>query len=414
MNPHAAQQRRTLRALRLIVVPGQAAVAGSIAVTTLLASDLLGSDRAAGVAGACFTLGSAVTAVPLAVQQRRRGRRPGLAWAFAVAAAGASVAATGGQARWFWLYLLGMFAFGAGQAATLQSRYAAADLAAPQERARAIAAVVWIGAIGAGIGPVLSPAEQRLGEWIGLDRYIGPFVIAALLMAVGAVACTALLRPDPLVLAGGVDPHADRVRPVRQVRTSAGVIRRSPGAVLGLAAMAGSQAAMVAVMTMTPPHMKDHGHSDLSAFVIAVHVIGMFGFAPLVGRLVDRIGSHRAIQVGAVVLGSGTVAAVVAGYVPAMMFVGLFLLGLGWNVGLIGGTTLLTASVPEHARVEAQGTGDLTLSFCGALAAFGSGFVKQSAGFHMLANAATAIAAGLFVYAYATMVRTERRPVTAG
>ena len=117
---------------------------------------------------------------------------------------------------------------------------------------------------------------------------------------------------------------------------------------------------------------------------------------------------QRAIQAGAVVLGSGTVAAVVAGYVPALMFVGLFLLGLGWNIGLIGGTTLLTASVPQHARVEAQGTGDLTLSLCGAVAALGSGFVKQSAGFHVLADAATVLAALLLGYAWVTQARLAR------
>src|SRR5690606_20034625 len=119
-------------------------------------------------------------------------------------------------------------------------------------------------------------------------------------------------------------------------------IRSSPGALLGLAAMAGSQMAMVAVMTMTPPHMKDHGHADLSAAVIAVHIVGMYGLAPLVGRLVDRLGAVRAVEAGAVVLAAGTVSAVVAGYVPALIFVGLFLLGVGWNIGLIGGTTLLT------------------------------------------------------------------------
>ena len=59
---------------------------------------------------------------------------------------------------------------------------------------------------------------------------------------------------------------------------------------LGLAAMAGSQAAMVGVMTMTPPHMKDHGHVDLSAFVIALHIAGMYGLSPFVGRFVDRVG----------------------------------------------------------------------------------------------------------------------------
>jgi len=210
------------------------------------------------------------------------------------------------------------------------------------------------------------------------------------------------------VLVGGTDPNAERTRPILQVRRSYGVIRSSPGAMLGLVSMAGSQAAMVGVMTMTPPHMKDHDHADLSALVIAVHILGMFGLAPLVGRFVDRVGAVRAIQLGAVVLGSGTVAAVIAGYVPAMIFVGLFLLGLGWNIGLIGGTTLLTASVPSSSRVEAQGTGDLTLSLCGAVAAFGSGFVKQSAGFHILADLATLLAAAMLAFAWMTQVRMTR------
>lgn len=410
MNVHAEQQRHTVRALRAIVVPGQAAVAGSLAVNTLWASDLLGSDRLAGTAGSAFTLGAAVVAVPLAAHQRRHGRRPGLAMALLAGAFGAGVATAGGEARWFWLYVTGMFVFGAGQAATLQSRYAAADLARDDQRARAIAAVVWVGTIGAGVGPLLTPLERRLGERLGLDTYAGPLLIGAALMAIGSAACFVLLRPDPLVIAGGVNPAAERTRPLHNVRVSYGVIRRSPGALLGLAAMAGSQAAMVAVMTMTPPHMKDHGHADLSAFVIAVHIVGMFGLAPLVGRVIDRVGAVRAVEVGAIILAAGTVSSVIAGYVPALMFVGLFLLGVGWNVGLIGGTTLLTSSVPEHARVEAQGTGDLTLSLCGAVAALASGFVKQSAGFHVLAHAATALAACLLASAWLTRSRLAPVP----
>ena len=139
----------------------------------------------------------------------------------------------------------------------------------------------------------------------------------------------------------------------------------------------------------------------------------MFGLAPLVGRFVDRVGAIRAIQYGMVVLGVGTVAAVIAGYVPAMIFIGLFLLGLGWNVGLIGGTTLLTASVPADARVEAQGTGDLTLSLCGAAAAFGSGFVKQGWGYHILADVATALAAAMLLYAWLTEARLRRTGTVA-
>ncbi len=410
---HQDQQRKTLNVLRFAVVPGQAAVAGSVAVVSLLASDMLGSDRLAGLGGAAFTLGAAAISIPLAAFMRRRGRRPGLIAALLIGSVGAGVAATGGQLRWFPLFVLGMFLFGSGQAATLQARYVAADLALDRDRARAIGAIVWIGTLGAVFGPTFTPLEKRFGEWLGLDEFIGPYLFAGALFLIGAIVYFVALRPDPLVLVGGTDPHAERTRPIRQVRRSYGVIRSSPGAMLGIVAMAGSQAAMVGVMTMTPPHMKDHDHADLSALVIAVHILGMFGLAPLVGRFVDRIGAVRAIQIGAIVLGSGTVAAVVAGYVPAMIFIGLFLLGLGWNIGLIGGTTLLTASVPTSARVEAQGTGDLTLSLCGAVAAFGSGFVKQSAGFHILADLATLLAAAMLVYAWSTRVRMARAGIVA-
>jgi MFS family permease len=352
-------------------------------------------------------------AIPLSAMMRRRGRRPALTMALAIGMAGSMIAATGGQLRWFWLFILGMAVFGCGQAATLQARYVAADLAQPEDRARAIGAIVWVGTLGAVFGPILTPFEKRAGTWFGLDEFIGPYVFAGLLFGVGAVVFWRLLQPDPLIVIGGTDPHAERTRPLVQVRRSYGVIRESPGALLGLVAMAASQAAMVGVMTMTPPHMKDHGHADMSAYVIALHIFGMFGLAPWVGRFVARVGAVRAIQLGAVVLGAGTIAAVAAGYVPFMIFVGLFLLGLGWSLGLIGGTTLLTASVPADARVEAQGTGDLTLSLCGAAAAFGSGFVKQAAGYHILADVATGVAAGLLVFAWLTAARMQRVGLTA-
>lgn len=398
-------QRRTLQSLRLAQVPGQAAVAGMVAVVTLLASDMLGSDRLAGMGSASFTVGAALTAIPLAAFMRRRGRRVGLTRALLVGVVGSMVAATGGQLRWFPIFVIGMLAFGAGQAATLQQRYVAADLAVPERQGASIAAIAWVGTLGAALGPLLTPLERNLAEQVGLDELVGPFVFASAFFLVAAVVIWARLRPDPLELIGGIDPDAERVRPLRVVRSSATVIAASGGARLGLAAMAGSQAAMVGVMTMTPPHMKDHGHADLSAFVIALHIVGMYGLSPFVGRYVDRAGAVRAIQVGAVVLAFGTVSTVMAGYVPSLMFVGLFLLGLGWSFGLIGGATLLTASVPIDARVEVQGTGDLTLSMCGAAAAFSSGFVKDSFGFHLLANAATAIAALILAFAWFTALR---------
>ncbi len=408
-----ALQRRTLNVLRLGVVPGQAAVAGTVAVVSLLAKDMLGSDRLAGLGSAAFTFGSAMVAIPLAAYMRRNGRRDGLALALGIGALGALVAGAGGQVRWFWLFIVGMLLFGAGQAASLQARYAAADLAVESERARAIGTVVWVGTLGAVFGPLFTPLEKRFGVWLGLDEYVGPYLFAAALFGVGAVVYLVLLRPDPLVVSGGVDPHAQRVRLLTQVRVSMVEIRRSRGAVLGVVTMAISQATMVGVMTMTPPHMADHGHADLSALVIALHIVGMYGLAPWIGRFVGRIGAVRAVQVAAVALGLSTITVQIAGYVPALMFIGLFFLGVGWNIGLIAGTTLLTSSVPAHARVEAQGTGDLMLSLCGATAAFGSGFVKQAFEFHILADMATVLAGGMLVYAWYTRARITASPQPA-
>jgi MFS family permease len=210
------------------------------------------------------------------------------------------------------------------------------------------------------------------------------------------------LQPDPLRVAGGVDPHAPRIQPVQQVRTDARVVRGLPMAQLGLASMVISQTAMVAVMTMTPPHMKDHDHSDMSAYVIALHIVGMYGFAPFVGRAVQRIGRPASIMLGSVVLGAGTAISVVLGYSPVLIFVGLFLLGVGWSFGLVAGSTLLIEAVPTESRVEVQGAGDLVMSLCGGAAAFSSGFVKQSFGYPTLAYAGTLLAAVLLLYTMAS------------
>ena len=391
-------QRRTLTTLRMAQVPAQAAVAGMIAVVALLASQLLNSDRLSGTGNAAFTFGSAFVAVPLSGFMRRAGRRPGLVRAYGLGAVGAAVASVAGQVGSFPLFVVGMLAFGSGQAAALQARFVAADLAEPNERSRAIGSVVWVGTLGAAFGPLLTPWEKRFAEHLGLKPLVGPFITASLFFAIAAGVVAWRLRPDPLVAAGQVDPGAQRVRPMTQVRRAAAVVRPNSMAQLGLAAMVVSQTAMVAVMTMTPPQMKDHHHADLSAYVIALHIVGMYGFSPFVGRVVERIGRPRSIIIGAVILGAGALIAVAFGYSSVLMFVGLLLLGVGWSFGLVAGSTLLTESVPAQTRVEVQGAGDLVMSLFGGTAAFCSGFVKQSFGYPTLAYGAALLTAALVVF----------------
>ncbi len=418
MTDRAAIQRRTIGTLMTGQVLGGAAVSSAFAVAGLVASDILDNDRLAGVSSAMLTLGAAFMSVPLARLMRRKGRRPGLQLGYLIGAVGAAIAVVGAQARSLPLFIVGMFFFGAGQASNLQGRYVAADLADADRRARAISTVVWVGTLGAVFGPTLAPIEKTIGESLGLDRLVGPILFSCLFFALAGVNISTRLRPDPLVVAGGLDPEGGpRVKILPQLRTSLGVIWERPMARLALLSMVISQASMVAVMTMTPLHMKDHAQADLSAFVIAFHIVGMYGFAPLIGRAADRYGRLPVIMAAGAILMSGTVVAVVAGYHPVMIFAGLFLLGLGWNFGLIGGSALLTDSVPADQRVSVQGSADLMMSLLGGAAGFSSGFVKTAWGYHWLANAAT-IGAGCLVvaafFARRISIGSGPRPVAAG
>jgi len=82
-----------------------------------------------------------------------------------------------------------------------------------------------------------------------------------------------------------------------------------------------------------------------------------------------------------------------------MLFPSLWLLGVGWNFGLIGGSSLLVESIDDSVRVRVQGTADLLMSFCGGLAGFSSGFIRRAIGFHLLSVAALVLAGCLLIYA---------------
>ena len=412
--PHDAIQRRTINTLMVGQSVGTAAAASMAAALGLLAAEVLGSDNLAGLPAAVGTLGTAVIASPLAGLAARKGRRPALWTGYGLGAIGAGLAALAGQVGVFWLLLVGMTIFGGGQAASLQSRFAAADLATPERRARDISRVVWVATIGGVLGPILNTTEDTLGRSLGLASWVGPMVAASVLYLIAASWAAGRLRPDPLLIRAeraGLPPIA---RTPRQLTEAWRAVRSSPLALLAMGSLIVSQAVMVAVMTMTPLHMRDYGQAWLSGGVIAVHVLGMYGFSPLVGRYTDRMGASRTIRDGALLLVAGVLAAVVAGYQPWLIFVGLFLLGLGWSFGLIAGSSLLTASVPDRTRVAAQGLSDTLLSGLAAAAALTSGLIKQGWGFHWLANLAAALAMALAVAAVVVARRagpTRMNPV---
>jgi len=400
-------QRRTLVTLSISQVLGSAGLTSGITVGGLIAKDLLDGDTFAGLSTASLTIGSALGSAQLARLMTERGRRPGLVTGYTVAVLGAVLAIVAVQQRSFALLIIGSVLLGAGQASNLLTRYAAADLASPDQRARAISRLVFMSTFGAVAGPVMVGLGEALGRAVGIDELAGPYLFSAgfFLLAAGIAAWR--LRPDPLVVAGGVRREGaprTRVDLVGSLR----LVMARPDARLALTSMVVSQVVMVAVMTMTPLHMRDHDHSvQLVGFVLAVHIAGMYALAPFIGRLNDRVGGSRVIAAAGAVLALSTIITALAGAAPSLLFVGLFLLGVGWSGGLIAGSSMLTASVPLEQRTRVQGAADLSMSLMGGLAGFSSGFVKQSLGYHMLSNAGT-LAAGLLLVTAVVAVRAPR------
>lgn len=412
---HDELQRRTLRVLALGQLVGAAALASAVTVGAFVVQGILGSSTPwAGVATATTTIGTAVMSQVLARHMARRGRRPGLQAGYAIAVVGGLLAAVGAESEQLVIFLPGLFLYGSGQAANFLARYAATDLAAPEARSRAMSRIVFASTFGAVFGPVLiGPAEHAGQAWFGFAKYTGPWVFSAAFFTLAMINTAVRLRPDPLVVAGGLVDRAAREAAPGSVATLRSVLV-VPRARLGLVAIVVSHVTMIGVMAMTPVHLKLHGHEGVSQYVVSLHIAGMYAFSPLVGRYSDRRGRLPAIVVGAAVLVAATVLAAASGDVEQLLFPSLWALGLGWNFGLIGGSSLLVESVPAADRVRVQGTADLLMSGFGGLAGFGSGFVRRAVGFHALAAIATVVAGVLLAIAWAEHRRHVMPPAPLG
>ena len=124
-----------------------------------------------------------------------------------------------------------------------------------------------------------------------------------------------------------------------------------------LVALVAGQTVMVLIMTMTPVHMTTHGHHvETVGFVISGHTFGMFALAPLSGRMTERFGTGRVIAAGlAVLIGASLLSAIAPPEGGVLLFLALFLLGYGWNLGFVAGSTMLTQGVDVADRTRLQG-----------------------------------------------------------
>jgi MFS family permease len=403
-----AVQRRVLTVLVVAQVLGGVGVATGIALASLVAAGLSGSDVVGGAALTSMVVGAAVAALPVSRIASRSGRRPALLLGYGLAAAGALGAVVAVAVGSWPLLLVALLPFGAATAAGLAARFAATDLAEPDRRARALAVVVWAITVGAVAGPNLAPlAQQWAGAW-GAVPAVGPFLLAGAAFSGAALVVAAGLRPDPLLLARSRDAAAAEPGAApRASRSGWQVLRATPAARLAVGEIALSHLVMVGLMSLTPVHM-DHGGASLRlvGLVISLHVAGMYVLSPLFGLLADRWGRLPVLALGALTLvAAGVVAGSATSTDAVRLGVGLVALGLGWSAALIAGSALLTDAVPLADRARTQGFSDVTMNAAGAVGGVLAGVVVAATSYAVLGLAVAALVAPFLLVVLRAAVR---------
>ncbi len=416
--PGTSQGRQALHRRTLIVVMASqvfsgAGLAAGVTVGALLAEDMLDTTSLSGLPVALFTFGSAGAALGVGRLSQRLGRRAGLTAGYAAGALGGAGVVVAAVLDSVPLFLVALLIYGAGTATNLQARYAGADLAGPDRRGRAISTVLVATTIGAVAGPNLVAATGDVATRWDVPALAGPFALASLAYATAGTILFLLLRPDPLLASQAMTAALAEQPSAGTPASGAPVAGRHirGGVTAGAVTMVLTQLVMVAVMTMTPVHMQAHGHGlGATGLVIAVHIGGMYLPSLVTGILVDRVGrAPVAVASGITLLSAGVVAAAAPHDSVVLLAVALALLGLGWNLGLISGTAMITDAAPADTRAKTQGAVDLCVALAGAGGGIASGVVMTASSY-----AALAVAGGLLALAVIPFVAMAARPLPDG
>lgn len=378
----------------------------------LMNSIMAGQTVMSALIGHALAVDKALNTLPMAIQMTatmaasipagivfaKLGRKPGFWLGCAASFLGSVTFALGVWRGNFEIYCVGAVFAGMGWGVAQHLRFAAAEVAGADARARAIALVMAGGVLAAIIGPeivkrtnMLIPPLTFLGTYLCLT--ILPLVSATLLLFIE-------LPPATRQLTAPVPFRA--------------IIARPNFLTAVVSSMVG-YGTMNLVMASTPLQMLFCGFGvNSSADVIRAHSLAMFLPGFITGRLIQRFGVHPIICIGAVLTILCVVTNLSFAPVVATFMVALALLGVGWNFMFVGGTTLLASAHDPHERVRVQATNDFIVFGTVACTAFASGAVEATGGWtalNLIVVPPTVVAVGLVIWH--RLSRTRFAPVAA-
>jgi len=325
-----------------------------------------------------IVFGSMTTAPWLSPLMQRKGRRVGFVIGATGGAIGAAISAYGLWTSSFGLLLLGSYFTGIYMSAQGFYRFAAADSASDEYRPKAISYVMAGGLLSAIIGPQLNKlvfdtsALPVIGESLPSTPFLGTYLAIIVINLVGMLLFLFLDLPKE-------DQGSSSSTPVPAGRSRRELLQ-SPTILVAVICAMVSYSLMNLVMTSTPLAVMGCGFTNSNANdIVSSHVLAMFIPSFFTGHLIVRFGAPRIITTGLVILGlSGVVA--LAGVELSNFFVALILLGIGWNFGFIGATSLLATAHAAHERGRAQGMNDMIVFGCVTLASLASGGLMNCSG----------------------------------
>ncbi len=348
-----------------------------ISLAALAGFSLADNKALATLPATAYVVGAALTTLPASFFMKRFGRQTGFQAGTAMGIVGAAVCCLALWLYSFWLLCAGVLVLGIYNAFGQYYRFAAADAASHDFRAKAISLVMAGGLLGGIIGPEMSKHTRDMFAVPFLGSYASLIAFCLVTMVL-----LAFLRIPQASVAERQAP----ARPLARIMAQPVFIVAVTGSALGYGVMS-------LLMTATPLAMGLCGHAYSSAaLVIEWHVIGMFAPSFFTGSLIKRFGVLGVMFAGAT-LEALCVGIALSGILVANFWWALTLLGVGWNFLYVGGTTLLTECYHPSEKAKAQGMHDFLVFLTTATSSFSSGLLMNSNGWQMLNYAAMPVIA---------------------
>ena len=315
-----------------------------------------------------YVVGGALSTGLVAQTQHRFGRKVSFQMGLVVAVVSALLCAYAAMTHQFWLLCAATVVAGYYNANANLYRFAAAELALPAWREKAVSLVMAGGLLGAVLGPNLAQQTRTLTSVPFAGAYLALAGVALLSMAFLAF----IEFPPPPTKKSGAEG-----RPLRE-------IMRQPAFIVAAATGALGYGVMNLLMAATPLAMQQCGlpFSD-AALVLEWHVIGMFAPGFFTGHLIKRFGTLPIMGVG-VLLNALCIMVALSGVELHQFLVALFLLGVGWNFLFTGSTTLSLQTYSPEEKDRAQGALNFFVFVTLALTAFASGVLVTTRGWQLL------------------------------